>query len=69
MIPHKERPLYRCTICNDRLLRQFRQHEISWFCPSCRQEIPAFKPIVSANKRASKSDNLEAISDVQTALN
>jgi hypothetical protein len=39
-----------CPLCDDLLLRQFRQHRLTLFCPSCWQETPlaiadAFVPI------------------------
>jgi hypothetical protein len=29
-----------CPICSSTLLRHLHQHEIAWFCPQCRQEMP-----------------------------
>ena len=29
-----------CPICSSILLRHLHQHEITWFCPKCRQEMP-----------------------------
>ncbi|MBE9059599.1 hypothetical protein [cf. Phormidesmis sp. LEGE 11477] len=64
------RSLNRCTICSDRLLRHFRQRELSWYCPSCRQDIPLLKQTVRAKRRASKPANLEAVSKQrEVALN
>lgn len=32
-----------CNLCDDRLLRHLREGRISWFCPSCRQDMPNFQ--------------------------
>ena len=29
-----------CPCCSNQLLRQFSRHQLYWFCPSCRQEMP-----------------------------
>ncbi len=29
-----------CPICSSILLRHLHQHELAWFCPKCRQEMP-----------------------------
>lgn len=29
-----------CPCCSHRLLRHIRNHEIYWFCPHCRQDMP-----------------------------
>jgi hypothetical protein len=30
----------RCPCCDHLLLQQFRQHQLSWFCRTCWQEMP-----------------------------
>lgn len=30
-----------CICCHNSLLRHIRHHEVYWFCPHCRQEIPS----------------------------
>ena len=29
-----------CPVCSSILLRHLQQHEITWFCSRCRQEMP-----------------------------
>jgi hypothetical protein len=32
-----------CPCCSEQLLRHIRQNSIYWFCPRCKQEMPALE--------------------------
>jgi hypothetical protein len=34
-----------CPCCSEHLLRHIRQSSIYWFCPRCKQEMPALELI------------------------
>ena len=34
-----------CPCCSEQLLRHIRQNSIYWFCPRCKQEMPALELI------------------------
>ena len=38
-----------CICCHNALLRHFRHHEIYWFCPHCRQEMPSADSAISCH--------------------
>ncbi len=42
--------------CSDTMLRHIRHHEIYWYCPSCRQEMPNFTTLIS---KSSLLSNIE----------
>jgi len=54
-----------CPCCGSSILRHVRNHEVYWFCLSCRQEVPVLT-VNGVSKPNLETRNQEVLS--QTAL-
>ncbi len=46
----------RCPLCDHVVLRQFKNHQLRWYCQSCHQEVPNLQSLVLSR---SKQQQLE----------
>lgn len=35
-----------CPLCSHAVLRQFRNHQIRWYCQNCHQEVPNLQDLI-----------------------
>ena len=38
--------MHHCPCCSQTLIRQIRQHQVSWFCRGCWQDMPLLDQVV-----------------------
>ncbi|AFZ37409.1 hypothetical protein Sta7437_3927 [Stanieria cyanosphaera PCC 7437] len=48
----------KCPCCQDILLRCIYRSEMTWFCPSCRQQMPSLDSILQSNQIRKKQNTV-----------
>lgn len=42
--------MHHCPCCSQTLIRQIRQHQVSWFCRGCWQDMPLLDQVMSNSR-------------------